>query len=289
MITVPAGFGVGLGDGAPEWVATLPDLAAEFCARWRLTPDGDLLNGFVAVVLPVRAADGTAAVLKLTWRDVETEHEALALRLWDGRGVVRLLDHDAERGALLLERLDHTRTLLTAPIGEALRVIGGLLRDLRVPAPPEVGGVSFRDFAADNAALGHPVPKPLVDTAVALARDLTAAAGRTLVNGDLHYDNVLAGDREPWLMIDPKPHAGDPEFCLIPLLWNRFAELDGRRGTWERARAVADAGELDLDRAVAWAVVRAVEGELWARRTGVSSFGEVGRALAERLTAGAPR
>jgi streptomycin 6-kinase len=289
VITVPAGFGDGLGDGAPEWVATLPDLAAEFCARWRLTPDGDLLNGFVAVVLPVRAADGTAAALKLTWRDVETEHEALALRLWDGRGVVRLLDHDAERGALLLERLDHTRTLLTAPIGEALRVIGGLLRDLRVPAPPEVGGVSFRDFAADNAALGHPVPKPLVDTAVALARDLTADAGRTLVNGDLHYDNVLAGDRAPWLMIDPKPHAGDPEFCLIPLLWNRFAELDGRRGTWERARAVADAGELDLDRAVAWAIVRAVEGELWARRTGVSHFGEVGRALAERLTAGAPR
>jgi len=289
VITVPADFGDGLGAGAPEWVATLPDLAAEFCARWRLTPDGDLLNGFVAVVLPVRRADGTAAALKLTWRDTETEHEALALRLWNGRGVVRLLDHDDERGALLLERLDHTRTLTTAPIEVALRVTGGLLRDLRVPAPPEVGGVSLPDFAADNAALGHPVPKPLVDSAIALARDLTADAGRTLVNSDLHYGNVLAGDRGPWLMIDPKPHAGDPEFCLLPLLWNRFDELDGNRGTWDRTRALADIGGLELDRTVAWGIVRAVEGELWARRFGVSGFGDVVRALAERLSAGPPR
>jgi streptomycin 6-kinase len=288
VITVPEGFGDGLGDGAPEWVATLPRLAAESCSRWRLAPDGDLLNGFVAVVLPVRRADGTAAALKLTWQDVETEHEALALRLWDGRGVVRLLEHDAEHGALLLERLDHTRTLEDAPIEVAVQVAGDLIRDLRLPAPPEVGGVSFGDFAADNAALGNPVPKPLLDRAVGLARELTADAGRTLVNGDLHYGNVLAGDRAPWLMIDPKPWAGDPEFCLLPLLWNRFAEMDGRRGTWDRARAIAEIGELDLERACAWGVVRAVEGELWARRAGVDRFDGVAREVAERLSAGAP-
>jgi len=81
VITVPKGFGDGLGKGAPEWVEALPELAAEFCSRWHLTPDGDLLNGYVAVVLPVRRADSTPAVLKLTWQDTETEHEALALRL----------------------------------------------------------------------------------------------------------------------------------------------------------------------------------------------------------------
>ncbi|MEO6083106.1 MAG: aminoglycoside phosphotransferase family protein, partial [Umezawaea sp.] len=276
-------FGNGLGEGAPEWVATLPRLAAEFCSRWQLAPDGDLLNGFVAVVLPVRRADGTAAALKLTWQDDETAHESLALRLWEGRRVVRLLDHDDEHGALLLERLDHTRTLMTAPIEVAVQVTGGLLRDLRVPAPPEVAGVSFRDFAADNAALGHPVAKPLLDRVVALVRDLTADAGRTLVNGDLHYGNVLAGAREPWLMIDPKPHAGDPEFCLLPLLWNRFRELDGRRGTRDRMRALAEIGGLDVDRAVAWGIVRAVEGELWSLRVGETDFARVCRELAARL------
>ena len=71
--------------------------------------------------------------------------------------------------------------------------------------------------------------------------------GTTLVNEDLHYENVLRGDREPWLMIDPKPLSGDPEYCVIPLLWNRFDELDGRRGLTDRFLALCDAGELDVD------------------------------------------
>ncbi|MGW4483521.1 aminoglycoside phosphotransferase family protein [Amycolatopsis sp. NPDC004368] len=44
------------------------------------------------------------------------------------------------------------------------------------------------------------------------------------VNEDLHYENVLAGQREPWLVIDPKPIAGDLEYGVFSLLWNRFDE-----------------------------------------------------------------
>ncbi|PRY46820.1 aminoglycoside phosphotransferase family protein [Umezawaea tangerina] len=284
MITVPPGFGAGLGDGAPAWVATLPALAEELCVRWDLVPDGGVLHGFVAVVLPVRRADGTRAVLKLTWRDVETEHEALALRLWDGRGVVRLLDHDDERGALLLERLDHTRSLTDAPIGVALDVVGGLLRDLRVPAPPEVHRAGVGDLAAK--AVSGTVPVPLLDAAVAIARDLAADVGDTLVNGDLHYDNVLAGERAPWLMIDPKPSAGDPEFCLIPLLWNRFDELAGPADMWRRFDALVDVAGLDADKARGWALARAVEAAFWARRAGVPGFGTASSTVAGWLFAG---
>ena len=50
------------------------------------------------------------------------------------------------------------------------------------------------------------------------------------MNEDLHFQNVLAGTREPWLVIDPKPLAGDLEWGVIPLFWNRFTEstLDER-------------------------------------------------------------
>ncbi|MET1071529.1 MAG: aminoglycoside phosphotransferase family protein [Umezawaea sp.] len=284
MITVPPGFGTALGDGAPAWVGTLPALAEEFCARWDLVPDGKVLHGFVAVVLPVRRADGTAAVLKLTWRDEETEHEGLALRLWDGRGVVRLLDHDDVRGALLLERLDHTRSLSDAPIGIALDVVGGLLRDLRVPSPPEVRPAGVDDLAASTMA--STVSKPLLDAAVAMARDLVADVGDTLVNGDLHYGNVLAGEREPWLMIDPKPRRGDPEFCLIPLLWNRFDELDGAAAMWRRFDALVDVAGLDAEKAHGWALARAVSASLWALESGLPDFGAMSGAVAEWLYAG---
>jgi streptomycin 6-kinase len=256
MITVPAGFGEGLGEGALEWAATLPRLATKACSRWQLTPDGPLLNGRCAVVLPVRQADGHPAVLKITWVDDETENEPLALRLYDGEGAVRLLDHDEELGALLLERLDHTHSLNDEPIEKAVEVIGSLLRRHRdLEAPAEV-----RRFA--GTVREHPaIPRKMVDA----ARDVadTRSMGSTLVNEDLHYENVLRGDREPWLMIDPKPLSGDREYSMIPLLWNRFEELDGRRGLNDRFLALCDAGELDVAKARDWTFYRAVVNWAW--------------------------
>ena len=257
MITVPDGFGEGLGPDAPRWVATLPRLATKMCARWDLTPDGDVMTGFCAVVVPVRQRDGHPAVLKLTWIDEETEHEALALRTWDGDGVVRLLDHDQELGALLLERLDHTYSLHEAPIEEAIDVIGRLHRRLRVAAPAEIRRVE-PEIQDDPR-----VPAKLLDAAREAGEELAKTAACVLVNEDLHYDNVLRGDREPWLMIDPKPVCGDPEWAVIPLLWNRFSELDDGRGLSDRFAAICAAGELDPDRARGWVLHRAVSNWIW--------------------------
>ncbi|WP_460407022.1 aminoglycoside phosphotransferase family protein, partial [Actinophytocola sediminis] len=101
------------------------------------------------------------------------------------------------------------------------------------------------------------VPARFVDAAVAYCALLGPRAGDRLVNEDLHFDNVLAGTREPWLVIDPKPIAGDPEFGLIPLLWNRF---DDRVG--ERLATVCRLAGLDVELARRWTLVRAVE--TWA-------------------------
>jgi hypothetical protein len=46
---------------------------------------------------------------------------------------------------------------------------------------------------------------------MALFRELPgAAASQVLLCTDLHGENILAAEREPWLVIDPKPYAGDP-------------------------------------------------------------------------------
>jgi streptomycin 6-kinase len=37
---------------------------------------------------------------------------------------------------------------------------------------------------------------------------------------DLHAENVLAAEREPWLAIDPKPCIGDPAFDAIQHMLN---------------------------------------------------------------------
>ncbi|MFI5426223.1 aminoglycoside phosphotransferase family protein [Aeromicrobium sp. UC242_57] len=66
----------------------------------------------------------------------EGQHEALALRHWDGHGAAGLVRADPRRGALLLERL-HVRSLQDVPVLEACSIVAGLYRQLHLPAPAQ--------------------------------------------------------------------------------------------------------------------------------------------------------
>ncbi|MEV6622795.1 aminoglycoside phosphotransferase family protein [Amycolatopsis sp. NPDC051106] len=255
-----------LGPEAAGWVAALPDLAARYAREWGLTFEGEAMHGYVGVVQPARLADGTPVVLKLGWRDEESADEPLALTAWAGRGAVLLLESAPADGVLLLERLDAARTLDDLPLREAVPLLGELARRLAVPAPPELAR-SVRAEAERLAVelprrwaeLGEPFDRRLVDDAVAVCRELGPSAGGLLVNEDLHFENVLAGTREPWLVIDPKPLSGDLEWGVIPVFWNRFTEstLD------ERFALIVASQELDAEKARAWTLVRAVQNWIW--------------------------
>jgi streptomycin 6-kinase len=89
-----------------------------------------------------------------------------------------------------------------------------------------------------------------------------------MVNTDLHYGNILAGQRQPWLAIDPKPLAADPAFAVTPALWNRWAEAiaggDLRAHLRRRLSIICASAGLDEERARAWSIVREVQMGLWA-------------------------
>ena len=86
------------------------------------------------------------------------------------------------------------------------------------------------------------------------------------MHGDLHYANVLAAAREPWLVIDPKPLSGDPHYEPAPLLWNRWDDLghgDLRQGIRRRFHTIVDVAALDEDRARDWVIVRMIINAHW--------------------------
>ena len=261
----------GRGPDWEAWVTRLPGLATGLFEEWGLTSDGWPMHGYCSLVVPVRTTEDEAAVLKITFDgDEESEHEHLALRHWGGRGAVRLLRADPRRRALLLERLDHD-DLTGLPDVEACEVVAGLYPRLHLPAPPQLRTVtSYVERWLDPlAALPRdaPIPHRLVDQAVSLGRDLVADPASTgaLVHGDLHYFNVLASHREPWLVIDPKPMSGDPHYELAPMLWNRMDELDDvRPGVRRRFHALVDGAGLDEARARDWVVLRMVLNAQWA-------------------------
>jgi streptomycin 6-kinase len=253
-----------LGPSWAAWLDELPALVRDLVEEWSLTVDGPSTHGNCAVVLPVRTAEGEAAVLKVGWPHWEAEHEALALQVWGGRGAVRLLRADPKRFALLLERLHPEEDLSELWDVQACEIVGGFYRRLHVAAPPQLRTLS-QQAERWASELGEkdrrlPVPPRMVEQARSIARDFArdeATDGR-LIHTDLHYENVLRGDREEWLVIDPKPLSGDPHYELAPMLWNRFDEYAGRirDGVRDRFFALVDAAELDEDRARAWVVLR---------------------------------
>jgi streptomycin 6-kinase len=259
-----------------DWVGRLPRLTDELLAEWGLAVDGLPMHGYCSLVVPVRTATLTTAVLKITYDgDVESEHEHLALQHWGGRGAVRLLRADPRRRALLLERLPQgdLRDLWDV---EACEVVAGLYPRLHLPALPQLRTVAsyVERWTAPLASLPRdaPIPHRLVAQTISLVRDLLADQGDLrMVHGDLHYFNVLAADREPWLVIDPKPMAGDPHYEPAPMLWNRFDELGAprsgqsvRNGVRRRFHTLVDAAGLDEDRARDWVVVRMVLDAHWS-------------------------
>jgi streptomycin 6-kinase len=273
-----------LGPDWGRWLDTLPRLFAEVLADWDLRRDGDdLWHGFCSLVAPVVTDDGTPAVLKVSFDgDEESLHEALALQHWHGDGVVRLLRADPRRRALLLERL-HRRDLTDLWDIEACEVVAGLYPRIHRPTLPQLATVtSYVERWLDDLARQPrdiPIPHRMVEQTLSLGRDLVAdpaSVGR-IIHGDLHYENVLAADREPWLVIDPKPMSGDPHYEPAPMLWNRFDELadDVRDGVRRRFHTLVDNAGLDEERARDWVVVRMVLNANWS----VQDAQRAGRAL----------
>jgi streptomycin 6-kinase len=309
VLTVPDGFAAATrtreGAAGAQWIAALPVLVDDMVTSWELEVDGDVLHGHVALVVPVRRADGQAAMLKVSWIDEETRDEARALARWDGAAAVILLESAPERGALLLERLDPHRSLQQVEEDDAVAQAAAVLRQLHVP--PLVGLVSVTDIAARWQAalprrwkaLGRPARRDLVEHAVAACAELASAPGAArLLHGDYHYGNVLARstDRlsggaviEPqeWAAIDPEPLVGDGEYDVIPLLRNRWDELaatgDAARACRRRLDALTDRAGLDRERAQRWCLVRAVDDALWGHEHQRSGFAAIAWAIAEAL------
>lgn len=248
------------------WLERLPDVLGDLEHRWSLRlgapfDDDEVSCSYVAAVV---RADGTPAVLKIGMPHMEGEHEIDGLRFWDGDPTVRLLTADDDLGAMLLERCEPGTAVRALPEREQDVVIAGLLRRLwRAPSAQH----PFRPLSAlttywSDETLAHVEQWPdegLVREGLRLFTELPRSEPRELVLAtDLHAGNVLRAKRKPWLVIDPKPFAGDPAYDATQHLFNcsarmradpegtirRFAELLGvdheRVRLWAFARAAAE-------------------------------------------------
>ncbi|NEA35409.1 aminoglycoside phosphotransferase family protein [Streptomyces sp. SID13031] len=258
-----------------EWLAGLPAAVDKQCEIWALTIDGPVSHGSNAIALRVTRND-EQLVLRLSPPGPDVAKHARALRWWDGRGTVRLHDVDLPHGALLLERLGDS--LLDQPVGEAMAVLGRLMRRLAVPAPADALStatiVSARapQLQADWQRLGRPFAPALLSEALAVAKHLSKSTSEGLAaNGDFHSDQVLRGAREPWIVVDPLLYRGDPEFDLTRMLLTRVHEMADDAEIRTHFATIVREAELDSERARDWVVFRTVDYWLWALGAGLTT------------------
>ncbi|WP_329039652.1 aminoglycoside phosphotransferase family protein [Streptomyces sp. NBC_00178] len=282
------------GSRGREFAEALPALAARFLEEWELRPDGRAMYGMCALVVPVVREDGTRAALKLQALDEETAGEPVALRAWGaaGAGAVGVLEHDTATGSMLLERLDESRPLAgVADVRESVRILAGSLAGL-VVVPAPAGMRRLADVAARMvdaapgtvAGLAAQDERRLLLDCAAAVREVAGEPGDRLLHWDLHYDNVLAGRAEDgradeWVVLDPKPLAGDPGFELFPALDNRF---DAGEVLWRFDLLTGVLG-LDRERARAWTLGRVLQNGLWAVGEGRTALSPDHAEIARRL------
>jgi len=243
-----------------NWLQTVPELVVECAEEWDLQLGEPYPPGDAGYAQRVELPDGAPAVLKLIYPDRESTHEAAAIERLDGDGVVRLLEYDAERWAMLLERCEPGTPLSAAGGETALGVLIGLLPRIWKSAGPPF--MPLADEAAwwveylpgQWASAGEPFERRLLDAALDALVTLPATQGeQVLLQQDLHGDNVLASQREPWLMIDPKPLVGEREFSVAPIV--RSDELGStRRDVLYRFDRLTSELGLDRERARGWTI-----------------------------------
>ncbi len=206
----------------------------------------------------------------------ELRTEIAALRVYAGRGIVRLLDADSDRGLLLLERIRPGTPLVELDDDEAATAIAAdLMRELWRPVPPAHSFPTVADWAVGMQRLRArydggtgPLPLALVEIAEErFATLLSSAAEPVLLHGDLHHWNILRSERRPWLALDPKGVIGEPAYEVGALLRNPMPQLlrlpNPRRTLARRVDQLAERLSFDRARLFAWGMAQAVLSAWW--------------------------
>lgn len=247
------------------WLEALPARVERCAEQWGLVLGDPFPGAYVSFTAPVRLRGGGHAVLKVPFPDRESEHEAEALAAWAGDGAVMLLEHDPDGGAFLIERCSPGTPLADVGQDAALEVLAGLLPRLWKPARSHpfhtLGGEAswWASHLADRwRGAGRPFPESLLHAALdALAALAPTQGEQVLLHQDLHGDNVLRAEREPWLVIDPKPLVGEREFGLSPII-RSFEFGHGRRDVVARLDRLSSDLGVDRERARLWCIAQTV-------------------------------
>jgi len=274
-----------------RWLERLPALLDEATQRWHLEL-GDPFPLSYNFVCAVTQKEGSQAVLKIGVPNRELTSEINSLRLYNGQAACRILEADAEKGMLLLERLQPGSMLATLKDDDqATEIAAEVMKKIHRTAPQPEGFLSLRGWFNELKELRTrfgggtgPFPEKSFAVAEGLIRDLFAEQSpQVLLHGDFHHFNILLSERG-WLVIDPKGVIGPAEYEAGPLLINPYnvmpEETEAIRRTERRIAILSERLACERQRLRAWAICHSVLSSYWDMAEN-GSGGETARAWTE--------
>lgn len=268
--------------GASDWLDRLPSLVSQLCSEWSIRLTGSLQGATEAFVAGAELVDGTAAVLKVL---IPRQHDAAAheievLQLVDGDGCPRLLRADADRGAMLMERLGPSLDSVGLPIDRRHRILCAAARRIwrpvqtDLPSGADKGRWLIELILEKWETTGRQIQPEVVDHAIGCARrriDAHDSSRAVLVHGDVHQWNALS-DGECFKLIDPDGLVAEPEYDLGIIMREDPVELMDE-GHYERAARLASISGLDARAIWEWGVVERVSTGLILTEIGLQPVG----------------
>ena len=264
------------GEEGRNWLSILPDLIDDLASRWSLSIGSPFPEMAYNYVVSVVTEDGSEAVLKVGVPNRELKTEIEALRVFNGRGTVRLIQADAQSGAILLERLRPGKSLLSLDDTESTRIAAGVMAKMWTTPPEENAFPSVADWAMGFDRLRGrfgggtgPFPEDLIPRAERMFEELLGSADEpVLLHGDLHHSNVLSAGSNRWLAIDPKGVICEPAYEVGAWLRNPVPEIlrmpDLEKVTARRLDQFADLLGMDRERLKGWGFAQAVLSAWWS-------------------------
>jgi streptomycin 6-kinase len=282
-----------------KFLAVLPSLIDEVSQRWGLVDVQAVPNlsfNFVAFAkrpsTTPRNARGSAldeVVLKMAVPNPELTSEMTALKLFNGQGACQLLEHDEERGLLLLERLkpgkmlseledDDERTNIAADVMLNMESASSLA-NVEQQAVPLQRFIKLSDWFDGlkkirphfNGGTG-PFPKEILERVESFLPELFAEKDVKLMHGDFHHFNILSSERG-WLIIDPKGVIGPAGYEVGPFMinpWDGFSDRNSFKVQAERRVSIfSERLGWERQKIIRWSLAHAVLSAWWSIEDGM--------------------
>lgn len=258
------------GENGTRWLARLPDLIHFFQAKWNLK-DLQLSQHLSHSLILFASQNNSPVVLKLALPGKDFEHEVRILKIYDGHGVVKILDFELDKGGMLLEAIlpgTHLKKLFPDHDDQAISIAVNVMNKIHAIDCKTSNLPTIELWLEALRSNYTNIPDELIKRARRLASELISTqASPVLLHGDLHHDNILKNG-DDWTSIDPKGVIGEPVYEVGAFIRNPIPDLFHRKDMnkiiSQRLDHFSAILKVDRQRIIDWSFVQAILAACWA-------------------------